>query len=53
MNRSDACHEVILVEARQGRLPGYVPLSDLEVVFRDDPNDGPVGKLVVWHAHRR
>ena len=49
----DPWRDVILVEARQGRFRGSVPLSDLEVVSKDDPNYGPLREYVVWHANSR
>ena len=49
----DTWHDVILVEARQGRFRGDVPLNDLEVVSKKDPNYWPVEEYVVWHANRQ
>jgi hypothetical protein len=49
----DAWRDVLLGEARQGRFHGEVPLSDLEVVPKDDPNYWPVREYVVWHANSR
>ena len=49
----DTWHDVILVEARQGRFRGDVPLNDLEVVSKNDPNYWPVEEYVVWHANRQ
>ena len=49
----DTWHDVILVEARQGRFHGDVPLNDLEVVSKKDPNYWPVEEYVVWHANRQ
>ena len=51
--RFDTWHDVILVEARQGRFRGDVPLNDLEVVSKNDPNYWPVEEYVVWHANRQ
>jgi hypothetical protein len=48
----DPWHEVILVEARQGRFHGEVPLNDLEAVSKEDANYWPVQEYVVWHANR-
>ena len=41
----------IVVKAREGRQTGYVPLCDVEVVSRDDPNFWPVREYVVWFAN--
>lgn len=49
----DTWHDVILVEARQGRFRGDVPLNDLEIVSKKDPNYWPVEEYVVWHANRQ
>jgi len=41
----------IIMKVREGRKTGYVPLCDVEVVSRDDPNFWPVREYVVWFAN--
>jgi len=42
----------IILKVREGRRVGYVPLCDVEVVDREDPNFWPVREYVVWFANR-
>lgn len=42
----------IIVQVREHRRKGYVPLCDLEVRARDDRNFWPVREYVVWFANR-
>jgi hypothetical protein len=45
-------HYGILVKVREGRRTGRVPLCDVEVTSRSDPNFWPVREYVVWFANR-
>jgi hypothetical protein len=42
----------VFVNARQGDHRGVVPLQDLEVRHKDDPNYWPVREFAVWYANR-
>ena len=42
----------VLVEVREGRHKGHVPLADLEVRPKSDKNFWPVREYVVWFANR-
>ena len=42
----------LIMKVREGRKTGYVPLSDLEVTPKDDPNFWYVREYVVWYANR-
>ncbi len=42
----------IIVKVREGRKVGYVPLCDLEVTDKSDPNYWPVREYVVWDANK-
>ena len=42
----------VIVQVREGRRKGYVPLCDLEVTSREDRNFWPVREYVVWFANR-
>ena len=42
----------ILVEVREGKKTGHVPLCDVEVTPKTDPNYWPVREFVVWFANR-
>ena len=42
----------IIVKVREKRQIGYVPLFDLEVTSKDDPNFWPVREYVVWDANK-
>jgi hypothetical protein len=42
----------VIVQVKEGRRKGYVPLCDLEVTVRDDRNFWPVREYVVWFANR-
>ena len=42
----------IILKVREGRRVGNVPLCDVEVVDRKDPNFWPVREYVVWFANR-
>ncbi len=48
----DEDHYGIIVKVREGRKTAYLPLCDLEVTSKDDPNFWPVRKYVVWFANR-
>lgn len=41
----------IIVKVREGRKAGCVPLCDLEVTSKDNPNYWPVREYVVWFAN--
>jgi hypothetical protein len=45
-------HYGVIVQVREGRRKGYVPLCDLEVTSRKDINFWPVREYVVWDANR-
>ena len=42
----------IIVKVREKRQIGYVPLFDLEVTSKDDPNFWLVREYVVWDANK-
>ena len=42
----------ILIKVRQQRKTGVLPLADVEVTSRDDPNFWPVREYVVWVANQ-
>ncbi len=42
----------ILVKVREGKRTGCVPLCDVQVTSRSDPNFWPVREYVVWFANR-
>lgn len=42
----------ILIQVREGKRTGYVPLCDVEVTSRTDANFWPVREYVVWFASR-
>lgn len=42
----------ILLKVREGNRAGCVPLCDVEVTSRSDPNFWPVREYVVWFANR-
>jgi len=42
----------IIVQAKEGRRKGHVPLCDLEVTSKKDKNYWPVREYVVWFANR-
>ena len=42
----------IIVKVRERHQTGYVPLFDLEVTSKDDPNFWRVREYVVWDANR-
>jgi len=42
----------VIVKAREARKVGYVPLCDVEVLKKDDPNYWPVREYVVWVANK-
>ena len=48
----DVEFEGVIVEVRSGRRKGYLPLQDLEVRPKNDPNYWPVREFVVWYANR-
>jgi len=41
----------IIVEVREGRKKGYIPLCDVEVTSKEDPNYWAVREYVVWFAN--
>jgi hypothetical protein len=43
----------IIVKVREGRRVAHVPLGDVEVVSKMDPNFWPVREYVVWFANSR
>ena len=42
----------IIIQVSEGREKGYIPLCDVEVTSRDDPNFWPVREYVVWFENR-
>jgi hypothetical protein len=42
----------VIVKVREGRRAGYVPLCDVEVIDKEDPNYWPVREYVVWFANK-
>lgn len=42
----------IIIRVREGKKTGYVPLCDVEVTSKADPNFWPVREYVVWFANR-
>ena len=42
----------VIVQVREGRRKGYVPLCDFEVTSREDRNFWPVREYVIWFANR-
>ena len=42
----------VIVEVRRGKIKGQLPLQDLEVRPKSDPNFWPVREFVVWYANR-
>ena len=49
---ADADDDQVIIEVREGKRIGYVPLADVEVTSRKDPNFWPVREYVVWFANR-
>lgn len=43
----------IIVKVREGRKVAHVPLGDVEVVSKTDPNFWPVREYIVWFANSR
>ena len=41
-----------IVQAKEGRRKGHVPLCDVEVVPKENKNYWPVREYVVWFANR-
>ena len=41
-----------IVQAKEGRRKGHVPLCDVEVAAKEDKNYWPVREYVVWFANR-
>ena len=41
-----------IVEVKEGRRKGHVPLCDVEVASKSDPNYWPVKEYVAWFANR-
>ena len=48
----DDFHEAVLAQVRQGRREGWVPLADLKVTPKTDPNYWAVREYVMWFANR-
>ena len=42
----------VILKVREGRKVGYVPLCDVEVLDKDDPNYWPIREYVVWFANQ-
>jgi hypothetical protein len=42
----------VIVQVKEVKKKGYVPLCDLEVTSREDRNFWPVREYVVWFANR-
>ena len=42
----------VIVQVKEVKKKGYVPLCDLEVTSREDRNFWPVREYVVWDANR-
>jgi hypothetical protein len=45
-------HETMMAHVKQGKNDGWVPLADLEVTPKSDPNYWAVREYVVWFANR-
>jgi hypothetical protein len=45
-------HEAMMAHVKQGKNDGWVPLADLEVTPKNDPNYWAVREYVVWFANR-
>ena len=41
----------VIIKVREGRKTGYIPLCDVEVTSRTNPNFWPVREYVVWFAN--
>ncbi len=50
--RYDSFHEAIFAHAKQGSEEGWIPLADLEVTPKTDPNYWAAREYVVWFANR-
>jgi hypothetical protein len=48
----DDFHEAVLAHVKQGNQKGWVPLADLEVASKSDPNYWAVREYAVWFANR-
>lgn len=42
----------IILNVREGRKVGYVPLCDVQVLDKEDPNYWPIREYVVWFANQ-
>ncbi len=42
----------MIIKVRESRKVGYVPLCDVEVLNKEDPNYWPVREYVVWFANQ-
>jgi len=42
----------IHIRVKEGSRKGWVPLADLEVISKEDPNYWPVREYVVWYANQ-
>ncbi len=42
----------IIIKVREGRKTGYIPLAEVEVISKSDPNFWLVREYVVWFANR-
>lgn len=45
-------HEAMMAHVKQGKNDGWVPLADLEVTPKSDPNYWAVREYVVWFANQ-
>jgi hypothetical protein len=45
-------HEAMMARVKQGKNEGWVPLADLKVTPKSDPNYWPVREYEVWFANR-
>ncbi|MCI0691146.1 hypothetical protein L0337_03960 [candidate division KSB1 bacterium] len=45
-------HDAIMAHVKQGKEEGWVPLADLKVTPKRDPNYWPVREYTVWFANR-
>jgi hypothetical protein len=48
----DDFHEAVMAHVKQGKEEGWVPLADLQVTPKSDPNYWAVREYVVWFANR-
>jgi len=48
----DVEFEGVIMEVRDRKRKGYIPLQDMEVFPKSDPNYWPVREFVVWYANQ-